>query len=138
MRDRCARAQGLHCRGLGRDLGGGLAAALVVASIGPGVLSQAAEPAEPSAASLAPVDREWLRQQYGQEALFRLRLGVDAGERDAAERDPGFAGGSGGCSAVHWPDSPQQRRYAAALRAGHFFEAGQALGQWRRWCLLGG
>lgn len=127
----CWGAQGGGCRSQG--LGWALAAGLVLAPHLTGALGKAAEPAEPSAASLAPVDREWLRDQYGKEALFRLRLGVDAGERDA-----GSAGPSGRCTSVHWADSPQQRRYAAALRAGHFFEAGQALGQWRRWCRLGG
>ena len=93
---------------------------------------RAAEPAEPSAASLAPVDRELLRERYGQEALFRLRLGVDAGERDA-----GSAGGTRSCPVRLWSDSPQQRGYAAALSAGQFFAAGQALGQWRRLCGMG-
>jgi hypothetical protein len=93
---------------------------------------RAAEPAEPSAASLAPVDRELLRERYGQEALFRLRLGVDAGERDT-----GSPGGTRTCPSRLWSDSPQQRRYAAALSAGQFFAAGQALGQWRRLCGMG-
>jgi len=93
---------------------------------GPG---RAAELAEPSAASLAPVDRELLRERYGQEALFRLRLGVDWGERDA-----GSPGGTRTCPSRVWSDSSQQRRYGAALSAGQFFEAGQALGQWRRLC----
>jgi hypothetical protein len=59
---------------------GTLVVALPLLAGSPG---RAAKPAEPSAASLAPVDRELLRERYGQEALFRLRLGVDEGERAA-------------------------------------------------------
>ena len=105
---------------------GALFVAVPLLAGGPG---RAAEPAEPSAASLAPVDRELLRERYGQEALFRLRLGVDWGERDA-----GSPGGTRTCPSRLWSDSSQQRRYGAALSAGQFFEAGQALGQWRRLC----
>ncbi len=54
----------------------GLAAvlALLVPSMGraQGIL-------EPGNSSLAPIDREAFRQQYGQEGLFRLRLGVAGG-----------------------------------------------------------
>ena len=107
---------------------GALFVAVPLLVAGPG---RAAEPAEPSAASLAPVDRELLRERYGQAALFRLRLGVDSGERDA-----GSAGGTRTCPSRLWSDSSQQRHYLSALSAGHFFEAGQALGQWRRLCGL--
>jgi len=53
---------------------GALVVALPLLAGGPG---RAAEPAEPIKTSLAPVDRELWRERYGQEALFRLRLGVD-------------------------------------------------------------
>ena len=124
-----SRGMGLGNRGFAWIFAGALVMAPPLLAGGPG---RAAEPAEPSAASLAPVDRELLRERYGQEALFRLRLGVDAGERDA-----GTPGLTRSCPSRLWPDSPQQRRWAAALTAGQFFAAGQALGQWRRLCGAG-
>lgn len=124
-----SRGVGLGSRGFPWVLAGALFVALPLLAGGTG---RAAEPAEPSAASLAPVDRELLRERYGQEALFRLRLGVDAGEADA-----GTPGVTGSCPSRSWSDSPQQRRYAAAITAGQFFAAGQALGQWRRLCGAG-
>ena len=60
----------------------GLAGPVVV---GPGGAAARAdgmkEPLSPQPSSLAPVETEAFRQRYGQEALFRLKLGVDAGER---------------------------------------------------------
>jgi hypothetical protein len=106
-----------------------LVVALPLLVWGPG---RAGEPADPSAASLAPVDRELLRERYGQESLYRLQLGVDEGERTA-----GSPGVIRSCSARLWSHSPQQQRYTAALSAGNFFAAGQALGQWRRLCGAG-
>ena len=120
---------GLRSRRFAWIFAGALVVALPLQTGGPG---RAAEPAEPSAASLAPVDRELVRERYGQEALFRLRLGVDWGEGDA-----GNPGVTRTCPSRLWSDSPQQRRYAAALTAGQFFAAGQALGQWRRLCGAG-
>ena len=79
------------------------------------------------AQSLLPVDGEHFREQYGQEALFRLRLGVDAGSvppRGASPQAP--------CPAPDWDGSAEQRQYNQALGQGSSFEAGKALGRWQR------
>jgi len=101
---------------------GALVVALPLLAGGPG---RAAEPAEPIKTSLAPVDRELLRERYGQEALFRLRLGVDEGERAA-----GSPGVTRSCPSRLWSDSPQQQRYTAALSAAHFFLTTVATMSW--------
>jgi hypothetical protein len=84
---------------------------------------------EPDTGSLAPIDREAFRQQYGQEGLFRLRLGVDAAVQPAkagAAPQP--------CPAATWAGSPQKQRYDAALSLRKYYAAGEALGEWRRLC----
>lgn len=103
-----------------------MAAGLIVLVPAPG---QAGEAVALPASSLAPIDREAFRSQYGQEALFRLRLGVDAADpiRDGkASAEP--------CPSPSWSESPQKQRYDAALRGKQFYGAGVALGEWRRWC----
>ena len=92
----------------------------------------AGEGGSPPASSLAPVDREAFRSQYGQEALFRLRLGVDAA-------DPSGHGTAtaGPCPSPSWSGSPQQQRFDAALRGKQYYGAGVALGEWRRLCSAG-
>ena len=104
----------------------GLAAvlALLVPSMGraQGIL-------EPGNSSLAPIDREAFRQQYGQEGLFRLRLGVDA-----AEQPPNAAAAPQSCPAASWNSSPQKQRYDAAMGLRKYYAAGEALGEWRRLC----
>jgi hypothetical protein len=98
--------------------------ALLVPSI-----AQAEGIVEPGNSSLAPIDREAFRQQYGQEGLFRLRLGVDAAEQ------PAKAGGAAqSCPAATWAGSVQKQRYDAAMGLRKYFAAGEALGEWRRLC----
>jgi hypothetical protein len=72
--------------------------------------------------SLAPVEAEAFRQQYGQEALFRLRLGVDAARDD---------GGPCPAGTLTWSDSPQGRLYQQKLAAVEPYAAGVALGSWQ-------
>ncbi len=84
---------------------------------------------EPNTSSLAPIDREAFRQQYGQEGLFRLRLGVDA-----AEQPPKAGAPPQSCPAATWAGSPQKQRYDAAMGLRKFYAAGEALGEWRRLC----
>jgi hypothetical protein len=72
------------------------------------------------AADLAPIDTESFRSRYGQEALFRFDLGV--GDAPPAPCDG---------TARAWAGSPRQRQMEAALAAGHWYEAGQALGLWQ-------
>ena len=84
---------------------------------------------EPGNSSLAPIDREAFRQQYGQEGLFRLRLGVDA-----AEQPPKAAAAPQSCPAASWNSSPQKQRYDEAMGLRKFYAAGEALGEWRRLC----
>ncbi len=98
--------------------------ALVVPSI-----VQAQGIVEPGNSSLAPIDREAFRQQYGQEGLFRLRLGVDAAEQPpkaGASRQP--------CPAATWAGSLQKQRYDVAMGLRKYYAAGEALGEWRRLC----
>jgi len=88
---------------------------------------------EPDNGSLAPIDREAFRQQYGQEGLFRLRLGVEAAEQ-ATKAGPGAGAAPRACPAATWAGSPQQQRYDAALSQRKYYAAGEALGEWRRLC----
>lgn len=105
--------------GLGGPLEGGRAAPLQ-------------EPLLPRPASLAPVDTEAFRQRYGQEALFRLKLGVESGERS---RVP-VSGPTGTCE-VGWSNAPQARVFQEALAQKRWYDAGEALGGWRRQCGTG-
>ena len=106
--------------------------ALLVPPLIPSV-GQAKGIVEPNNSSLAPIDREAFRQQYGQESLFRLRLGVDAAEQ------PAKAGAGAGstpqpCPAASWAGSLQKQRYDAAMSLRKYYTAGEALGEWRRLC----
>lgn len=87
-------------------------------------LQAAGEPTPPAStsASLAPLDTEAFRDRYGQEALFRLRLGVDA------------SGGAQACApdGPPWRDSEPRQRFEQALAQRRWYEAGRILGQWRR------
>ena len=74
-----------------------------------------------------PGGGERFRDQYGQEALFRLRLGVDAGSVT-----PGGASPQVRCPAPDWVGSAEQHQYNQALKQGSSFEAGKALGRWQR------
>lgn len=85
------------------------------------------EPLIPAPSSLAPVDTEAFRQRYGQEALFRLKLGVEAGER-VTPRDRDLP-----CSG-RWDGSAQAKAFLAEVERQHWYEAGQVLGTWRRSC----
>ena len=76
---------------------------------------------------LLPVDGERFRGQYGQEALFRLRLGVDAGSVTPTGASPPAR-----CPAPDWDGSAEQHQYNQALKQGSSFEAGKALGRWQR------
>lgn len=92
-------------------------------------IGQAGGIVEPDGATLAPIDREAFRQQYGQEGLFRLRLGVDAAERSSevgATPQP--------CPSSSWNVSLQKQRYDKALSHRQYYLAGKALGEWRRLC----
>jgi hypothetical protein len=86
---------------------------------------------EPDSGSLAPIDREAFRQQYGQESLFRLRLGVDAAQQPVKA---GAGTAPQPCPAPTWAGSPQKQRYEAALSLRKYYAAGEALGEWRRLC----
>jgi hypothetical protein len=111
----------------------GLAAglALFVPSIG---LAQGI--VEPGNGSLAPIDREAFRQQYGQEGLFRLRLGLDAAEQPA-KAGAGAGSNPQPCPAATWAGSLQKQRYDAAMSLRKYYAAGEALGEWRRLCPAG-
>ena len=102
--------------------------ALLVPSILPSIV-RGQGIVEPHNSSLAPIDREAFRQQYGQEGLFRLRLGVDA-----AELPPKAGAAPQSCPAATWASSPQKQRYDAAIGLRKFYAAGEALGEWRRLC----
>ncbi|MBM5822339.1 MAG: hypothetical protein FJ082_07770 [Cyanobacteria bacterium K_Offshore_surface_m2_011] len=104
--------------------------ALLVPSILPSI-GRAEGIVEPNTSSLAPIDREAFRQQYGQEGLFRLRLGVEAAEQ-ATKAGAGAAPQP--CPAATWTGSPQKQRYDAALSLRKYYAAGEALGEWRRLC----
>ncbi|MCT0208593.1 hypothetical protein [Synechococcus sp. CS-1332] len=101
-----------------------LSLALLVPAIG-----RAEGIVEPGNGSLAPIDREAFRQQYGQEGLFRLRLGLEAAERTSA------AGAAPQpCPAAAWAGSLQKQHYDAAMSLRKYYAAGEALGEWRRLC----
>ncbi len=87
------------------------------------------EPLLPQPASLAPVETEAFRERYGQEALFRLKLGVESGERSRAAGSAPAATCETG-----WANSPQSRSFQAALSRKQWYDAGEALGAWRRQC----
>jgi hypothetical protein len=115
----------------GRRRAAGLAAGLallIVPSVFPSI-ARAQAIVEPDNGSLTPIDREAFRQLYGQESLFRLRLGVDA-----AEQPPKAGAAPQGCPATTWAVSPQKQRYDAALSLRKYYAAGEALGEWRRLC----
>lgn len=77
------------------------------------------------ATALAPVDPELIRSSYGQEALFRFELGVDAGLGTEAPKN---------CPGPHqgWGASAERQAMEAALKRGQFFEAGKELGAWQK------
>lgn len=83
----------------------------------------AAGPMAP-ARSLAPIDVDQFRELYGQEALFRLRLGVEAA-----------ADGGAACTPAPpvWSQSSQFREYQRLLAAAQPYEAGRQLGVWQLW-----
>ena len=91
---------------------------------------------EPGNGSLSPIDREAFRQQYGQESLFRLRLGVDAAEQPA-KAGAGAGSNPQPCPAATWAGSLQKQRYDAAMSLRKYYAAGEALGEWRRLCPAG-
>jgi hypothetical protein len=91
------------------------------------------EPLLPQPSSLTPVDTEAFRQRHGQEALFRLMLGVDSGERTSTLG----IGSAAGC-ADGWAKAPQAQGFQAALNRKQWYEAGETLGRWRRQCGTGG
>jgi hypothetical protein len=78
----------------------------------------------PVARALAPLDGEWVRSTYGQEALFRLRLGVEAARDDGAP-----------CPATTpvWSGSAQEAVLQRQLRDGRPYAAGLILGAWQLW-----
>ncbi len=89
--------------------------------------------------SLAPLDVERFRAQYGQDALFRLRLGVDA----ASAPTPGASGADvaavappcpvpSPAQAPSWAESAEQRQFNQALEQRRYFDAGKVLGRWQR------
>ncbi|MFZ0409177.1 MAG: hypothetical protein WAM11_13860 [Cyanobium sp.] len=115
-------------------------------------LSLALAPGRLEAESLLPLDAEGFRARYGQEALFRLRLGVDSAPRSgpaAASSGAVRAAGSrppGPCpapafqapaweapnwEAPNWKASAEQRQFHQAVEHQRFFEAGQILGLWQ-------
>lgn len=76
----------------------------------------------PEARSLAPVDAELVRSSSGQEALFRLRLGVEAAQDDGAP-----------CPVrpLLWSGSAEKQSLERQLRAGRPYAAGLILGAWQ-------
>ncbi len=88
------------------------------------------------AGSLLPLESEAFRARYGQEALFRLRLGVDAALSPSAS-SPGVVSGaqpaaSGPCPPSGWTASPERRQFDQALEQHRYYAAGQVLGLWQR------
>lgn len=98
----------------------------------PGLANAMQEPLSPGPSSLAPVEVEAFRERYGQEALFRLKLGVEAGEAAGHGRDMSGTVCSGG-----WAGSRQQQQFEGALQRKQWFDAGEILGGWRRQCSPG-
>lgn len=82
----------------------------------------------PNPSSLAPIDKEAFIQRYGDEALFRLQLGVEGGERS----DP-KGGGTAPCQGG-WQGSEQEQRFQAAVNRKQWYAAGEIVGIWRRQC----
>ena len=91
------------------------------------------------AGSLLPLQAEAFRARYGQEALFRLRLGVDA----ASAPTPGASGADvaavappcpvpSPAQAPSWAESAEQRQFNQALEQHRYYAAGQVLGLWQR------
>lgn len=76
--------------------------------------------------SLAPLNGEAFRLRYGQQRLFRLRLGADAGF-EASSKDSGCASFQ-----AEWPGSAQHGQFERAMDADQPFAAGLALGRWQR------
>jgi hypothetical protein len=76
--------------------------------------------------SLVPLDVEAFRLRYGQQRLFRLRLGADAGF-DASPSGSGCSGYQ-----ADWASSDQHRAFERAMNADQPFAAGQSLGRWQR------
>ena len=107
----------------------GLGLALVLAPGGGPLRAGSVIKEVPSTGSLLPLDADTFRAQHGQEAIFRLRLGVDAAlaPSPAAEAAPPPA-----CPALDWEASVERHQYSAALEQRRYFEAGQALGRWQR------
>lgn len=95
----------------------------------PGLANAMREPLSPGASSLAPLEIETFRQRYGQEALFRLKLGVEAGERST----PGKETPAPNCGRG-WSGSAQEQQFEAALKREQWYGAGEVLGLWRRQC----
>ena len=88
------------------------------------------------AGSLLPLEPEAFRARYGQEALFRLRLGVDASLSPPAS-SPGVVSGaqpaaSGPCPPSGWAASAERRQFDQALEQHRYYAAGQVLGLWQR------
>ncbi len=78
----------------------------------------------PADRSLAPLDVEQVRDLYGQEALFRMRLGVEAAHDDGAACPGG---------PMAWSGSAQAEQLERQLQAGRPYAAGQILGTWQLW-----
>ncbi|MCP9833721.1 MULTISPECIES: hypothetical protein [unclassified Cyanobium] len=124
MATRPPRAPWRGRRAAGLTAGLAVLVSFVVPSIG-----RAQGIVEPGNSSLAPIDREAFRQQYGQESLFRLRLGVEA-----AEQTPKAGASPQSCPAASWAGSMQKQSYDTALSLRKYYAAGEALGEWRRLC----
>ena len=107
----------------------GLGLALVLAPGGGPLRAGSVIPESPSTGSLLPVDADTFRAQYGQEAIFRLRLGVDAALAPSPAAD---AASPPACPVADWQTSAERRQYSAALEQRRYYEAGQALGRWQR------
>ena len=89
--------------------------------------AQAVEHSAPTGQSLlAPLDAEAFRLRFGQQRLFRLRLGADAG-LEASCRGSGCAG-----FRADWSSSTQHEEFERAMNGDQPFAAGQALGRWQR------
>ncbi|MEB3333112.1 MAG: hypothetical protein VKI83_11545 [Synechococcaceae cyanobacterium] len=74
--------------------------------------------------SLAPIDVEPFRERYGQEALFRLRLGQEAASDAGALCVP---------PPPAWLQSSQYRSFERLLASAQPYEAGRQLGAWQLW-----
>jgi hypothetical protein len=88
------------------------------------------------AGSLLPLEAEAFRARYGQEALFRLRLGVDAAPSPSTD-SPGVVAGdqpapAGPCPPSGWAASAERRQFDQAVEQSRFYAAGQVLGLWQR------